>query len=216
MATSGFFLVVEGPEGAGKSTLARALADRMTTASIPFIQVREPGGTPTAEALRQELLIADRAWTAEMELLYIATARADLVSHVIRPGLESGKVVLSDRYDLSTLAYQGAARELPLPMVAWVNHAATGGLRPDLVLVLDLPAAIGRDRQLTAGKRQDRLDRESGLFHERVETYYRQVRGESVHHLDATHSPGELLDEAWQVLQKTSPRFSNPAAPRES
>ena len=125
----GFFVVLEGPEGAGKTTLAGALVARMREDGIEPVTVREPGGTTVAEALRQELLDPTRRWTAEIELLYMTTARADLVSKVIRPALEQGKVVLSDRYDLSTLAYQGAGRGLSMEHVRWVNRSATGGDR---------------------------------------------------------------------------------------
>src|ERR1019366_7383459 len=109
------------------------------------ILVHEPGGTPVAEALRHELLDAAREWTPAMELLYMVTARADLVTRVIRPALAAGRVVISDRFDLSTTAYQGAGRELPAEHVRWVNAAATGGLVPDLTLVLDLDPIEGQE-----------------------------------------------------------------------
>jgi dTMP kinase len=164
----GRFVVLEGPEGSGKSTLANALAGRLRGEGIDPVLVREPGGTPAAEALRAELLDADREWTPEAELLYIAAARADLVARVIRPALGAGRLVLSDRFDLSTRAYQIAGRGLPAAQVEWVNRAATGGLEPDLTLVLDIPPGLGRARQLAGGKAGDRLDREAPAFHARV------------------------------------------------
>ncbi len=202
---NGFFLVLEGPEGAGKSTLALALARRLSEAGHEPVLVREPGGTPAAEALRRELLHADRSWTPERELLYLATARADLVGQVIRPALEAGRIVISDRYDLSTLAYQAAGRGLPLPMVTWVNQAATGGLTPDLTLILDLPDGTGAARQLAAGKSRDRLDRESEEFHRRVAARYREETGPGILHLDATQSPEALADAAWRALRAVHP-----------
>ena len=96
----GLFVVLEGPEGAGKTTLAQQIASRMRAGGIDPVVVREPGGTPAAEALRAELLSDAREWTAEAELLYIAAARSDLVAKVIRPALNEGRVVLSDRFDL--------------------------------------------------------------------------------------------------------------------
>lgn len=202
---SGCFIVLEGPEGAGKTTLAAALVARMRRDGLEVVSIREPGGTPVAEALRGELLDRDREWTPEAELLYMVTARADLVTHVIRPALAAGKVVLSDRYDLSTMAYQGAGRGLPMEQVRWVNGAATGGLVPDLTLVLDLDPAVGRARQAAAGKGADRLERESVAFHDRVAAAYVAATGPGVHHLNAGASPQTVLESAWQLLSAARP-----------
>lgn len=208
----GCFIVLEGPEGAGKTTLARALVARMARDGIEALSIREPGGTPVAEALRRELLDADREWTPEAELLYMTTARADLVNRVIAPALAEGRVVLSDRYDLSTMAYQGAGRGLPMDQVRWVNAAATGGLVPDLTLVLDLDPAEGRARQSAAGKGADRMERESVAFHDRVAAAYRDATGPGVHHLDAGSSPEGVAAVAWRLLHEARPDlFSAPA-----
>ncbi len=202
---AGFFLVLEGPEGAGKSTLARALADRFRSTGVEPVVVREPGGTPAAEALRTELLDGNRAWTAEAEALYMVTARADLVARVIGPALAAGKVVISDRFDHSTRAYQIAGRGLPADRVEWMNRAATGGLAPDLTLILDLGAAVGRARQLAAGKTGDRLDRESAEFHERVGRAYRALEGPGIVHLDASRPPDQVVELAWRSVLAARP-----------
>lgn len=197
----GLFVVLEGPEGAGKSTLAAALVARYRAAGVEAVLVREPGGTPAAEALRAELLDAQRAWTAESELLYMVTARADLVARVIRPALEAGRLVISDRFDLSTRAYQGAGRGVDPDHLEWANRAATGGLEPDLTVVLDLPVTAGLARQVAAGKRQDRLDREDAAFHQRVAEYYLAAEGPQLQHLDAAVAPGELLQQTWELIE---------------
>jgi dTMP kinase len=201
----GFFIVLEGPEGAGKTTLAAALSARMQEDGVEVVTVREPGGTAVAELLRRELLDAAREWTPEMELLYMTTARADLVTRVIRPALAEGKVVLSDRYDLSTLAYQGAGRGLPMEHVRWVNRCATGGLDPDLTLVLDIDPARGRERQRLSGKGADRMEQEGVAFHDRVAAAYLAATGTGVHHLEAEASPQRVLEAAWSLLNGARP-----------
>jgi dTMP kinase len=199
--TTGFFVVLEGPEGTGKSTLIPRIAARFKDAGAEPAVVREPGGTPAAEALREEVLHSAGQWTAERELLYIVTARADLVARVIRPALEAGQVVLCDRYVLSTLAYQAAGRGLPLDKVEWVLAAATEGLRPDLTVILDVPPEVGLARRHADGKRVDRLDRESLEFHQRVAARYLAERGPGVVHVDATLTLPEVEARVWTAIQ---------------
>lgn len=200
MSTPGFFLVVEGPEGAGKSTLGAALAQRMRDSGIDPVVVREPGGTPAAEHVRQAFLDPASRFEPMSELLFVTAARANLMHEVIRPALESGRVVLSDRFDLSTMAYQGAGRGLDRPIVELVNRCATGGVVPDLTLVLDVPPALGRARQSAAGKAKDRIEREDAAFHERVAAAYLEARGPGIFHLDGTAPPAVVLETAWRRL----------------
>lgn len=201
----GRFVVVEGPDGAGKSTLVAALAERLRAAGEEPVLVREPGGTPAAEALRRELLDAPRRFEPLTELLYITAARADLVHHVIRPALESGRTVVSDRYDLSTAAYQGAGRGVDPATVALFNRAATGGLQPDLVLVLDVPAGIGTERQVASGRHRNRLDLEDAGFHQRVVAHYLAATGPMVRHLDGTLPAAQVSEAAWEVICRNWP-----------
>ncbi len=201
----GFFLVLEGPEGAGKTTLAAALAERLAALGVEPVLVRQPGGTPAGEALRRELLDTDRTWTPEQEVLYVVTARADLVARVIRPALDAGRLVISDRFDLSTRAYQGAGRGVPADHLEWAIRAATSGLTPDLMLILDLSPEAGAERLQATGRALNRLDRESLDFHRRVLERYRAERGPGVHHLDATLPPDQLLEAALGALRAARP-----------
>jgi dTMP kinase len=200
-SVAGTFVVVEGPDGAGKSTLVRALGARLLAEGVQVLPVREPGGTPVAEAARKVALRSRHELSAAAELFLILAARADLVARVIRPALDSGQVVLADRFDLSTRAYQVAGRGLPPEEVDGALRLATGGLVPDLLLVLDVPVDVGRERQRKARKVQDRFEREDDAFHQRVRLAYRNAAGPGVVHLDATLSKKTVLDAAWRELQ---------------
>jgi len=194
------FVVVEGPEGAGKSTLVRWLGATVRAEGRDVLTVREPGGTPIAEAARKLALKSrhDRAYAAEL-FLFLA-ARADLVERVIRPALENGQVVIADRFGLSTMAYQVAGRGLPRADVEAALRVATGGLAPDLTLVLDVPVAVGRERQRNAGKAQDRIEREDDRFHTRVRDAYRSASGPGIVHIDASQSKKAVQEAAWREV----------------
>ena len=205
MNRRGLFIVLEGPEGSGKSTLLGPLADCMRGSQIEPLVVREPGGTRAAEIARQALLDPEHPVGPLAELFFYLAARADLVETIIRPALDAGRVVLSDRFAMSTEAYQMAGRGLDAAMVRAANQAATQGIRPNLTLILDLSPEIGQARQIAAGKRQDRLDRESVDFHRRVVEYYLAVKGEGVRHLDGKLSPDRLLQAAWAEVRAAAP-----------
>lgn len=172
---------------------------------IDVVTVREPGGTPAAEHIRQALLDRGNNFAPSTELLFMTAARSHLVESVIRPALAAGRVVLADRFDLSTRAYQGAGRGIDRAVVESVNRVATGGLEPDLTLVLNIPEGIGQERQRAGGKDQDRLDRESAEFHARVVGCYRAAAGPGVRHIDASASPAAVLEASWAALTEAAP-----------
>jgi dTMP kinase len=212
MSRRGFFVVLEGPEGSGKSTLIGPLAERMRAGKVDPVVVREPGGTHAAEIARKALLDPDHPMGPVAELFFFLAARADLVQTVIQPALAAGRVVLSDRFALTTEAYQMAGRGLDPALVRAANQAATQGLSPDLTLILSLPPELGQARQVAAGKRQDRLERESADFHQRVLEYYLAVKGSGVRHLDGRLSPDQLLQAAWTEIRNAAPATFRSAA----
>ena len=200
------FIVLEGIEGSGKSTQARLLADWMRSQGIPFLLTREPGGTPVGEAVRAVLLESPDV-PARAELLLMLAARAVLVEEVVRPALAAGKVVLADRYALSTLAYQAYGRGLELGEVRQLNTFATGGLEPDLTLVLEVPQAEGEARRAAAGKAPDRIERAGAGFHQRVAEAYALLaqREEKVQRLDGSGTAAELHERIVAHLRAAFP-----------
>src|SRR5712671_5054980 len=200
MGNGEVFVVVEGPEGAGKSTLVRWLGATLRAEGRDVLTVREPGGTPIAEAARKLALKSrhDRAYGAEL-FLFLA-ARADLVERVIRPALANGQVVIADRFGLSTIAYQVAGRGLSREDVEASLRVATGGLTPDLTLILDVPVTVGRERQRNAGKVKDRIEREDDTFHTRVREAYRSATGPGIVHIDASQTKRAVQDAAWREV----------------
>jgi len=167
MTSSGLFLVLEGGEGVGKTTQWRRLATLLSHAGHDVVALREPGGTPAGDTLRQVLLDSESRLAPETEALLFAASRAQLVSEVIRPSVARGAVVLVDRFLLSTFSYQGAGRGLPLQALRTVNHLATSGLAPDLTLLLTMSLDNALARVHSRGT-ADRMERESLAFHGRV------------------------------------------------
>ncbi len=205
MNARGLFVVLEGPEGSGKSTLVEPLAALMRRSGDDPVVVREPGSTKAAEIARQVLLDPEHPVGPLAELFLYLAARADLVQRVIGPSLAAGRTVLSDRFALTTEAYQMAGRGISPEVVLPANRAAAAGLRPDLTLIIDLPPEIGRARQQAAGKRPDRIEREGAEFHRRVTDYYLAVRGDGVRHLDGQLPPDRLLQAAWTEIARMAP-----------
>lgn len=168
------FIVFEGIDGVGKTTQIELLRANLAASGSRVLVTREPGGTRVGEIIREVLLNpAHREMTRETEALLYMAARAQFVSEVVKPALEAGKVVLSDRYTDSTLAYQGYGRGLNLTRLRQINHLATGGVRPVLTVLLDLPVDAALTR--CAGHGPDRLEQETRDFYQRVRQGYLEL-----------------------------------------
>ena len=169
---SGLFITLEGPEGAGKSTNRDYLAERLREQSIDVLLTREPGGTPLAERIRELLLTpSSEVMAADTELLLVFAARAQHLAEVIRPALARGSVVLCDRFTDATYAYQGGGRGLSTARIEQLESFVQGSLRPDLILVFDLPIEVGLARAAARG-RLDRFEQEGRSFFDAVRKTY--------------------------------------------
>lgn len=166
-AARGLFLVFEGGEGVGKTTQWHRLAETLRAVGHDVVAVREPGGTAAGDAIRTLLLDPASSLGAESEALLFAASRAQLVREVIAPALHRGAIVLVDRFLLSTYAYQGAGRGLRLASLQAVNALATGGVTPDLTLLLSVPFDTAQARMQARGE-ADRMEQEDLAFHRRV------------------------------------------------
>jgi len=170
---TGKLITLEGGEGAGKSTVLAALRELIAARGIDAVVTREPGGTPAGEAIRAVLLDpALRGLSAETELLLMFASRAQLVREVLRPALDAGRWVLSDRFTDASFAYQGGGRGQPIERIAELERWAAADLKPDLTLLLDLPVAEGLKRANGRGA-ADRIEMENVDFFERVRAAYR-------------------------------------------
>jgi len=199
----GLFLVLEGIEGSGKSTQAALLADWMERRGVAHLLVREPGGTPVGEEIRR-VLLHGHGMPAVAELYLYLAARAALVATVVRPALAAGTVVLADRFELSTLAYQGAGRGLDEAAVRTANALATGGLVPDLVLLLDVPVEVGEARRAARGA-ADRMERAGQDFHRRVAEAYgllAERQGTGVARVAASGEPEEVHGAIVRLIEE--------------
>jgi len=167
--SAGLFIAFEGGDGAGKSTQAARLAEALESRGLTVLRTREPGGTPIGEKLRS--LVLDHGHghiDAHTEALIFAASRAAHAAQVIRPALERGDVVLTDRYIDSSVAYQGAGRDLGVDAVRSLNEWATSGLQPHLTILLDVEPEVGRTRRTAGDATEDRMESEADEFHARI------------------------------------------------
>lgn len=188
------FIVLEGIDGSGKSTQAQLLAEWLREQDIPVVLTREPGGTTLGEHLRTIILDPAIHCVPRAELLLLLAARAQHVADVIQPSLRAGTTVISDRFSLSSLAYQGYGRGLPLAEVREADAVATGGVRPDCTLLIDVSLDTVLQR---VGARADRFEGEGGLFLQRVIDGYRRLAtaDPSMRLIDGS-APPEAVHEA--------------------
>ncbi len=198
------FITFEGGEGCGKSVQARALYKRLTQLAIPALLTHEPGGTPLGKRVGRWLKWdKDTDISPLTELLLFNASRAQLVTEVIRPNLENGITVICDRYADSTTAYQGYGRGLDLEIVKAINDAATQELRPNLTVLLDMPAEAGLARK--SAKRQDRFEQEEIAFHHRVRRGYHKLVTNNPERwlvIDASQSKRKISEIIWQRVSQ--------------
>jgi dTMP kinase len=210
------FITFEGIDGCGKSTQVRMLEEHLRFAvGKEVVFVRDPGHTAVSEAVRSILLgRGEHSISARTELLLYSSARAELVETVIRPALERGAVVVSDRFTDSTIAYQGFGRELPMDDIHRANAVATGGLSPLLTFYLDIPLHLAKERCLD--KDADRMELAGDAFFGRVIAGYSHLADAEPHRvrrMDATLDRELLHEQIWHTILSLSPRA---IAPRES
>ena len=200
----GCFITLEGGEGAGKTTLARALSQALTARGLEIVLTREPGGTPNAEALRTLLVEGDPGrWSPVSETLLLYAAREDHVRRLIAPALERGAWVICDRFSDSTRAYQGVAGGLDAARIDAIETAALGHFKPDLTLIADLAPQAGLARAAARGEAVTRFEAKDAAFHARLRDAFLAIASaepERCAVLDASLAPKELADAALAVI----------------
>lgn len=207
------FLTFEGSDGSGKTTQIHLLAQHLRTAGYTVLTTREPGGTRIGDGIRQLLLdLAHTEMNARAETLLFNAARAQIVAEVIRPALAAGNIVLCDRFADSTLAYQGYGHQQDIAELERLIAYATGGLRPDLTIYLDIPPEDGirRNRGRADGD-WNRLDAQELSFYQRVEHGYRQLIAQQPHRwtvINASRARQEVHHDVVQALQQKLPALA--------
>ena len=204
----GRFITFEGGEGTGKSTHATMLAQRLKSAGIDALLTREPGGSPGAEVIRHIILSgAAKPLGAEAETILFASARDDHVRTTIRPALERGTWVLSDRFADSTSVYQGIVGEVDPRLIEGLERITVGETKPDLTFILDVPAEVGLARALKrrGDAAADRFESEALEFHEKLRAAYRDLAARESERcvlIDVTAPHDQVAEKIWQVVDR--------------
>jgi dTMP kinase len=206
------FITFEGSEGCGKSTQVKRLAARLESLGVPFLVTREPGGTPIGETIRDLLQFNAEAkgMTAETELLLFEASRAQLVREVIRPALERGVIVISDRFYDSTTVYQGAARKLDRAMVERMNAFAVGDCVPDVTFVLDVDLATAQSRMNKTARPADRMEQQPNEFYEAVRAAYHELakrEPKRVVLINGNDDAAKIDNYIWKMLTERFPQI---------
>lgn len=204
------FVTFEGGEGAGKTTLIRRLENELNQRRYPTLQTREPGGSPLGDKIRQLLLEEDsRTKIGPLaELLLFLAGRAQHLEEVVRPALAQGKTVLCDRFNDSSVAYQGIARGLGQTYVQNLCDQVCQSATPDLTFFLDLDPSVGMERAAKQQRVMDRLENEANGFHEKVRQGFFTLAYENpqrISIIDASESPDAVFKQAWQILEGRLP-----------
>jgi dTMP kinase len=206
----GLFITFEGSEGSGKSTQVSLLAEHLRSVGFSVRTLREPGGTPIGEEIRHTLKHSadNEAMTWETELLLMNASRAQLVGEVIRPALARNEIVVSDRFYHSTIAYQGYGRQLDLKMVQAVIDVAVGNTKPDLTLLMVVPAEVSQERllqrQSTLPFMRDRIEEADRSFFERVTHGYQALAAAEPHRIHQINAVGKVSDiqaAIWKLVE---------------
>jgi dTMP kinase len=207
---SGLFITFEGIDLCGKSTQVRMLAEHLKDRRIEVVLSREPGGPPISEKIRQILLSREHASMRPLtELLLYEAGRAQHTEELIRPSLEAGRCVILDRYGDASTAYQGWGRQLGADMVKHLNELATGGLRPDITILLDLPPEEAARRAPEKDWQADRLEVEAIEFHRRVREGYRRLAAEEPDRIKLIDGRGSVDEIHEQILILIEPILSS-------
>lgn len=202
----GFFIVLEGPDRSGKSTQAAMLKEWLEQQGMQTILTREPGGTAISEKIRKILLDPQVKAVPVAELFLFAVSRSQHTAEIIKPALAAGKIVISDRFTMSTEAYQGYGRGLPAGMIRTVNRIATEGIKPDLTVVFDVPEQEFEKRIREAEEKNgpDRFEREDIEFRRRIQKAYRTFsRRKGIKRIDASKSIDEIQSELRVLVSET-------------
>src|SRR6478736_3092664 len=207
------FITFEGSEGCGKSTQVQRLAARLQRSGVPYLVTREPGGTPIGETIRELLQFAphNSSMRPETELLLFEASRSQLVRETIKPALERGFCVITDRFFDSTTVYQGAARCFDREIVEGLNAFVVGDCIPDITFALDVDAATAESRMQKKPRKPDRMEQEPADFYERVRRGYRNLAAREPNRIvliDGSHNPDEIEEQIWEKLCSRFPNLN--------
>ena len=209
--TNGILITLEGPEGAGKTTILQEILPILTQAGVAILTTREPGGIRIAESIREIILAPENtAIDGRTELLLFAAARRQHLNEKVRPALAEGKIVIIDRFIDSSVAYQGYARGIDVADVEMINNFATDGLLPDLTLYFDVDTEIGLSRVMSGNREVNRLDLEAEEMHQKVRAGYQAIakaNPERIVTIDASQTIDQVVSTTLSTLQSRFPEI---------